>query len=266
MRNRKGSSIGAITVFLTAVALGMLFSALLVPRSAWGQALGVLPVAFPRTPAAIAQNPVEPIGTAVRRDPPVINPRYPLDGLSVNQLGDDRNRHAFSNLSAGFRKVVCHLPNSDSDLRQASGRTDQRQHFECPIAEASNRLDVLRPIGSRGGGAHAGIIAQSAPKYKHFLPLGGALLGYLGGTIDRDAGGYRDSFRFQPDKQAHLLASVILSKAVADGTSVKLGLATCLVAGAAWEAGQRRHSGYASPYDLTFDAGGCLLGALWGRR
>jgi hypothetical protein len=89
---------------------------------------------------------------------------------------------------------------------------------------------------------------------------------YAGGLIDHDAGGYRDSFRPLPDKQAHFLASVVLAKAVADGTSVKLGLATCLVAGLAWEAGQSRHHGHASSQDATYDAGGCLVGALWGRR
>jgi hypothetical protein len=108
-------------------------------------------------------------------------------------------------------------------------------------------------------------IAHSAQNFKHFLPLGGALLGYAGGLIDHDAGGYRDSFKPLPDKQAHFLASVILGKAVADGTSVRLGLATCLVSGLAWELGQSRHHGYASPYDAGFDIGGCLVGARWGR-
>lgn len=107
--------------------------------------------------------------------------------------------------------------------------------------------------------------AQSIPR-RVLLPVSAVALGAIGGTIDHDAGGYRDSFRLAPDKQAHFLASVVLAKAVADGTSVKLGLATCLLAGAAWEAGQRRHHGYASRYDLAYDAGGCLVGALWGRR
>ena len=98
------------------------------------------------------------------------------------------------------------------------------------------------------------------------MPLGALALGYVGGTRDHDPGGYRDSFAFHPDKQAHFAFSVILAKAVADGTSVKLGFATCLVAGLAWEWGQSRHGGYASKYDAAYDFGGCAIGSAWGRK
>lgn len=113
---------------------------------------------------------------------------------------------------------------------------------------------------------HPSNIVASRPLFKTALPLGATLLGYVGGAYDSDPGGYQDSFKFQPDKQAHLLASVVLSKAVADRTSPRLAFATCLLAGAAWEAGQARHHGYSSPYDFGYDGAGCLAGALWGRK
>ena len=108
--------------------------------------------------------------------------------------------------------------------------------------------------------------AQVLRKHQTTIVALGTFGGYLGGIWDHDPGGYVDSFKLQPDKEAHFLASVVLSKAVADGTSVKLGFTTCLLAGLAWEAGQARHHGFASKYDATYDLGGCATGALWGRK
>jgi hypothetical protein len=154
----------------------------------------------------------------------------------------------------------------------------QRERATQGRAFAIPPLRREQAIAGNAGFARTPKIVASAPKVQRdstdlhskraiaILVPSVVLAAYAGGLIDHDSGGYRDSFRPLPDKQAHFLGSVVLGKAVADGTSVKLGLATCLVAGLAWEAGQSRHHGHASSQDATYDAGGCLVGALWGRR
>lgn len=91
-------------------------------------------------------------------------------------------------------------------------------------------------------------------------------IGYLAGYIDRDAGGYADSWRPGVDKQAHTFGSALIGRQLTDVVGAGWGLASCVAAGAALELGQRRDGGYASRYDLAYDVGGCALGTAWSPR
>lgn len=107
---------------------------------------------------------------------------------------------------------------------------------------------------------------RHSPKPNAVLIPVAALAGYGLGMLDRDAGGYVDNFKLHTDKFAHLTGSVIVGKVAGDHASKPVALLACLALGGAYELAQGRHHGYSSPYDFSYDAIGCGIGALWGRR
>jgi hypothetical protein len=193
-----------------------------------------------------------------------------LDSVKAGQWSTDGTSHCRAEKAARLRSEIATLYFLRDSLRA--------KHIQLEIDTAGSGAALsnitgleARPIRYATLNADRRVSqlasAAAAPlghALADFLVLGGSsYLGFRAGLFDHDAGGYADSFRVAPDKELHAVSSLVVGRFTSDLVGAKVGTLACLAAGAAFEYGQSRHDGYASRYDVAYDAGGCLIGAAW---
>lgn len=136
------------------------------------------------------------------------------------------------------------------------------------VQARSDSLNQTKPDGTTYVPPALQVPAPKATSWLRGLSYigGSAVVGYAGGLVDRDHGGYKDDLIPRVDKLAHSSMSAICAREISDRIGMAWGWVSCVAMGAALEKGQSRNGGYASwGFDFPYDMFGTTSGMLWAK-